>query len=265
LEWFRVHSLAAGSVDVQAENWLTALGLGLGKLNLVSNLTQIACETLPNGHILVRDARTGAGYSVVGIGAELADQEEPTAEDQLAPVPADAVLGIVGLDDYVADVLDAPSGAGAIRRALGALREIAPSEGGTVLRRHTDNWLGFEGAYGPGTERLGGVVIPPGVGVAGFSTQRMIAVSLRDAYADPRFFRQIDLFTGTTTRSLACLPIVMEGVSYGCVELVNSLGPEGFSRDVLSDADLIVGALARRLSEEPIPTPPIVNGPPLAR
>lgn len=261
MEWFRVHTLAAGSVDVQAENWLTALGMGLGKLSLVSNLSQIACETLPNGHILVRDARTGAGFWVVAIGEELGEQDEPTGEVELATIPADAVYGTVGLDDYVADVLAAPDGAEAIRRALGALREVAPSEAGAVLRRHSDNWLGFEGAYGPGAERLAGVVIPPGVGVAGFSVQHTIAVSLRDAYADPRFFKQMDAFTGYRTRSLACLPMAIEGVVYGCVELVNAAGPDGFAREVVSDADLIVGALARRLSEEPIPSPPNVKGP----
>jgi hypothetical protein len=256
VEWFRVHSLKAGSVDVEAENWLTALGLGLGKLGLVQDLSSIACETLPNGHILVRDAKSGAGYSVVSIGAELGEQDEPTGEAELAIIPDDAVYGTVGLEDYVEDIEAAPDGPEAVRRALGALRELAPSEAGAVLRRHTDGWLGFEGAYGPGADRLPGIVIPPTVGVAGFSVQRHIAVSLRDAYADPRFFKQIDAFTGYRTRSLLCLPIVIEGVAYGCIQLLNSPNVSGFTRDAISDADLIAGALAKRLSQDPIPTPP---------
>lgn len=251
-----MHSLQAGSVDVQAENWLTALGLGLGKLGLVTDLTSIACETLPNGHILVRDARTGAGYSVVSIGGELGDQDEPTGEAELSIIPDAAVYGTVGLEDYVDEVLAAPTADEAIRRALGALRDLAPSESGAVLRRHTDGWLGFEGAFGPGADRLAGLVIPPDIGVAGFSVKRMIAVSLRDAYADPRFFKQMDAFTGYTTRSLVCMPLVVEGVCYGCLEVINATAPMGFSRDNIADTDVIVGALAKRLAQEPIPTPP---------
>ncbi|MDP2307034.1 MAG: GAF domain-containing protein [Pseudomonadota bacterium] len=261
MEWFRVHSLKAGSVDVQAENWLTALGAGLGKLGLVQDLTSIACETLANGHILVRDARSGAGYSVVAIGGELGEQDEPTGEADLAAIPDDAIYGTVGLEDYVDDIEAAPDAAEAVRRTLGALRELAPSEAGAVLRRHSDGWLGFEGAYGPGADRLAGIVIPPSVGVAGFSVQRRIAVSLRDAYADPRFFKQIDAFTGYTTRSLLCLPMVIESMAYGCVQLLNAPNVGGFTRDAISDADGIVGALAKRLSQEPIPTPPNAKKP----
>lgn len=260
MEWFRVHSQRAGSVDVQAENWLTALGLGLGKLGFATELTHIACETLPNGHILVREMRTGAGYSVVSIEQELAEQAEPTGEFALADLPeAAAFASSVGLDDYVQDVLAAPDADEAVRRALGALRELAPSESGAVLRRHTDGWLAFEGAYGPGADRLAGVAIPPGIGVAGFSVKRMIAVSLLDAYADPRFFKQMDAFTGYTTKSLLCVPMVLDGVAYGCVELVNAFTGGGFNREAHSDADVIVGALAKRLSLEPVPTPPNVR------
>lgn len=256
MEWFRVHSLKAGSVDVEAENWLTALGLGLGKLGIVHDLTGIACETQANGHVLVRDARSGAGYSVVSIGGELGEQDEPTGEAELAIIPDDALYGTLGLEDYVSEIEQASDGAEAVRRALGALRELAPSEAGTVLRRHTDGWLGFEGAYGPGADRLAGLVIPPTVGVAGFCVQRRITVSLRDAYADPHFFKQIDAFTGYTTRSLLCLPMVIDSMAYGCVQLLNAPNVGGFTRDAIFNADRVVAALARRLSLEPIPTPP---------
>ncbi len=259
MEWFRIHSLKHGSVDVQAENWLAALGVGLGRLGVVQDLTRIACETLPNGHILVRDVKSGAGYAVVAISAENAAEEEPTNEHDLAPVPEEAIQSSVGVEDYADAIREAPDAAEAIRRALGAMREVCPSEAGAVLRRHTDGWLGFEGAFGPTSDALDNLVIPPGTGVAGFSVQRAIAVSLRDAYADPRFFRQIDAYTGYTTRSLASLPLVLDGVVYGCVELVNSPSPTGFSREEIADADVLTSALATRLAREPIPTPPQAN------
>ncbi len=256
MEWFRIHSLEHGSVDVQAENWLTALGHGLGRMGVVQDLSRIACETLPNGHILVRDVRSGAGYAVVAIAGEHAIEDEPTSESDLASIPEEAIQTSIGVDDFADDVRAAGTAQEAIRRALAAMRELAPSESGAVLRRHTDGWLGFDGAFGPSADRLTGLVIPPGTGVAGFSVQRRIAVSLRDAYADPRFFRQIDAFTGYTTRSLVSLPLCVEGVVYGCVELINSPSPTGFTREEIADVDLLTTVLAARLSQEPIPTPP---------
>lgn len=255
MEWFRIHSLTA-SVDVQADNWLAALGVGLGRLGVVDDLTRIACETLPNGNILVRDARTGAGFSVGSIAYEDAVEDEPTGEAELATVPEELIQASLGVQDYTEEVAAAPDVEHAVARALGALRDLAPSEAGSVLRRHSDGWLSFEACFGPGAERLTGVAIPPNVGVAGFSVARSIAVSLKDAYADPRFFRQIDTFTGFTTRSLLSLPLVIDGLVYGCIQLVNAKRPEGFTRDAIADADQIALVLAARLAREPVPTPP---------
>jgi hypothetical protein len=256
VNWYRIHSLRHGTADVQADNWLTALGIGLGKMGVVQDLGGLACETLPNGHILVRDVKTGAGYAVVAIDEENALPDEPTSESQLLPIPEEALQTSVGVLDYAADVRDAPTADDAIRRAIAALRQVAPSESGAVLRRHSDGWLGFEGAFGPTSDRLAGVVIPPGTGVAGFAVERGIAVSLRDAYEDARFFRQMDTFTGYTTRSLVTLPLTYGGVTYGCAQLINAPGTGGFTREHLADAAILATALATRLASDPIPTPP---------
>jgi hypothetical protein len=254
--WFRIHSLKHGTVDVEADNWLAALGLGLGIMGVAQDLSRIACESLPNGHILVRDVKTGHGYAVTAISAEHADDDEPTSESDLVSIPEESIQTSVGLEDYAGDIRSAPTAEEAIRRTLAAVREVAPAESGAVLRRHADNWLGFEGAFGPSADRLSGLVIPPGTGVAGFTVQRVIAVSLRDAYVDQRFFRQIDAFTGYTTRSLATLPLLAGGVVYGCLELINSPLATGFSREQISDADVLAQALAERLAKDPVPTPP---------
>lgn len=256
MEWYRIHSLKHGTVDVSAENWLAALGIGLGHMGMVQNLTRIACETLPNGRILVRDVQTGLGYAVDRIAGENAVEDEPTSERDLATIPEEAIQASVGLDDYAADIRSAPSTEEAIRRTFAAVLEVAPAEAGAVLRRHADHWLGFEGAFGPMAERLSGLVIPPGTGVAGFTVGRAIAVTLRDAYADPRFFRQIDAYTGYTTRSLATIPLLANGVVHGCLELINAPSSTGFSREEVADADILASALAERLAAEPVPAPP---------
>ena len=133
---------------------------------------------------------------------------------------------------------------------------VAPAESGSVLRRATDGWLAFEGVFGPGAERLQGVVLPPGTGVAGFCVERRIAVSLSNAYADSRFFAQIDRYTGYVTRNLLCIPLLYDNAVYGCLELINARKTVNFTRDNVEDVDLICSALAMRLAKEPMPAPP---------
>jgi hypothetical protein len=256
MEWYRISSLHAGTVDVEADNWLAALGIGLGKLGKVHDLTRLAAETLPNGAILVRDARTGQGYAVAMIPREDAPLDDPTEESELEPIAEEVLPVPVGLDDYVAAVRSAIDAEAAIARTFAALRDLAPAESGTVLRRHTDDWLGFEGAFGPGADRLSGVALPPGTGIAGFCVQRLLTVSVRDAYADPRFFRQLDTFTGYTTRTLLCVPLVHDHVTYGCLELINARSEKGFSREAMADTEALANALADRLAREPMPLPP---------
>ncbi len=254
MEWYRITSLQAGNIDVQADNWLSALALGLGKLGAVADLSRLACETLANGRILVRDVRTGVGYAVIPLAWDEAP-DEPSEE--VSKLDLDAITLIsLGLEDYEAEVRSAPSAAEAILRALGGLRELAPCSAGTVLRRNTDGWLAFEGAFGPGSERLADVAIPPGTGVAGFSVDHRMAVSLRDAYSDPRFFRQLDSYTRSVTRSILCAPLLSGSEVYGCLELINATGADGFPSTAHADVEVICQALADRLALDPVPLPP---------
>jgi hypothetical protein len=243
-------------VDIEASNWLVALGEGLGKLGLVDELSRLACEALPNGRILVRDVVSGNGYAVIPLGREMVEDDPSTEEETLARLAEGDLSGTVGVDDYVESVLGAADADDAIRRALAALRELAPAAAGTVFRRHTDGWLGFEGAFGPTAERLAGVVIPPRTGIAGFVVEHGLSLSLRDAYDDDRFFKQMDSYTGYQTRSLISAPIALDGSVYGCIELINATGPNGFGREAMADMETIARALARRLAVEVVPTPP---------
>jgi len=63
--------------DVLAANWLSALGDGLEQLGIVGDIDRLACEVLPNGTVIARDVRTGAGYIVQPAGPTEPD-EVPT-------------------------------------------------------------------------------------------------------------------------------------------------------------------------------------------
>ena len=64
--------------------------------------------------------------------------------------------------------------------------------------------------------------IPSGSGVAGHCFRNGHIVNLADAYADPRFNREVDRRTGYRTRSLLCAPIrTRDGHPLGVIQLLN--------------------------------------------
>ena len=64
--------------------------------------------------------------------------------------------------------------------------------------------------------------IPGGSGVAGHCFRTGEAINLPDAYADPRFNREVDERTGYRTRSLFCAPVHnRNGKRLGVVQLLN--------------------------------------------
>uniref|UniRef100_A0A672MZX6 Phosphodiesterase n=1 Tax=Sinocyclocheilus grahami TaxID=75366 RepID=A0A672MZX6_SINGR len=67
-------------------------------------------------------------------------------------------------------------------------------------------------------------------GIAGQVARTGEVLNIPDAYADPRFNREVDLYTGYTTRNILCMPIVSRGTVIGVVQMVNKLGGSAFTK-----------------------------------
>ncbi|XP_065107281.1 cAMP and cAMP-inhibited cGMP 3',5'-cyclic phosphodiesterase 10A isoform X2 [Paramisgurnus dabryanus] len=67
-------------------------------------------------------------------------------------------------------------------------------------------------------------------GIAGQVARTGEVLNIPDAYADPRFNREVDLYTGYTTRNILCMPIVSHGSVIGVVQMVNKLGGSAFTK-----------------------------------
>nr|XP_023488915.1 cAMP and cAMP-inhibited cGMP 3',5'-cyclic phosphodiesterase 10A isoform X5 [Equus caballus] len=67
-------------------------------------------------------------------------------------------------------------------------------------------------------------------GIAGQVARTGEVLNIPDAYADPRFNREVDLYTGYTTRNILCMPIVSRGSVIGVVQMVNKIGGSAFSK-----------------------------------
>lgn len=242
---FRVMSRRYGSIELNATNWLNALGHGLEQMGVMEGMERMACEVLKNGQVLVRDACLGEGFVVQPMGfAEMALPVEETNDD-LYEAPEDTHESTVHQIDALRN---APGIRAATQIALNLITHIVSAESAAVLELQQDGSLIFVAATGPSSEVLIGHTIPKGVGFAGFCAGHVAALNIHEPYADSRFHKEVDAITGHRTRSLMVVPIRSKEKVYGCLEVVNARGLYGFPRSAMADAELVAGALAERMA-----------------
>lgn len=238
---FSVTAPGASPAEVHASNWLAALGLALPRLGEDANeLERVAAERLPNGTVIVRDMASRKSFLV---------HETVTANDEadLDEVQLDLVeLG--PLEEVLHAIEVASTVTFACQAALDAVEEVAPAESGSVILEQSGT-LRFLAAFGPVADRLVGMRLPLGTGVAGYSMGRREVVVLDEAARDPRFFGGMDERTGHTTRQMACLPVLTEDDrALGVLQALNLPVGQVFSREMLDQLRIVAGTLGKRLS-----------------
>jgi sigma-B regulation protein RsbU (phosphoserine phosphatase) len=82
-----------------------------------------------------------------------------------------------------------------------------------------------DGVSGPPLQR---VVVPRGRGISGWVLEHGQALLVRDAYEDPRFYRETDRQTGYRTRSIICVPLQRNNKKIGVLQVLNPRGRESF-------------------------------------
>ncbi|MGB0036547.1 MAG: sensor domain-containing diguanylate cyclase [Candidatus Acidiferrales bacterium] len=90
--------------------------------------------------------------------------------------------------------------------------------------------LYFQIATGKGAEALKDVRIKIGQGLAGWVAKTGQAVVVPDTSKDSRFFAKVDEKTKMETRSIVAVPVRFRDHCLGVIELINCVGPEGFSK-----------------------------------
>jgi class 3 adenylate cyclase len=79
--------------------------------------------------------------------------------------------------------------------------------------------------------------IPSAYGVAGWVFQNKTALTINDAYKDPRFWSEVDKQSGFRTRNIVCVPLVnRRGDCIGALQALNKFPSGVFSED---DVDLL--------------------------
>ncbi|MBT8065562.1 MAG: ATP-binding cassette domain-containing protein, partial [Gammaproteobacteria bacterium] len=78
-------------------------------------------------------------------------------------------------------------------------------------------------------DEIGEIRIPVGSGIAGAAAMSGETIRIDDAYADPRFNREVDKKTGYRTRSIISLPVKnLEGEVFAVAQLLNRKDGEPF-------------------------------------
>jgi diguanylate cyclase (GGDEF)-like protein len=117
-----------------------------------------------------------------------------------------------------------------LRTIMEKINEVLRPDTWSLLLMDVDkNELFFQIATGKGAEALKDVRIKVGQGLAGWVAQTGEAVVVPDTSQDSRFFAQVDEKTKMATRSIVAVPVRFRDHCLGVIELINCIGPEGFS------------------------------------
>jgi diguanylate cyclase (GGDEF)-like protein len=117
-----------------------------------------------------------------------------------------------------------------LRTIMEKINEVLRPDTWSLLLMDVDkNELFFQIATGKGAEALKDVRIKVGQGLAGWVAQTGEAVVVPDTAKDSRFFAQVDEKTKMATRSIVAVPVRFRDHCLGVIELINCIGPEGFS------------------------------------
>src|SRR6185437_2461938 len=117
-----------------------------------------------------------------------------------------------------------------LRTIMEKINEVLHPDTWSLLLMDQDKQeLYFEIATGKGADRLKDLRIKVGQGLAGWVAESGKAVVVPDTSQDSRFFAQVDSRTKMETRSIVAVPVRFREQCLGVIELINCVGPEGFS------------------------------------
>ncbi len=92
----------------------------------------------------------------------------------------------------------------------------------------TDDMV-FSVVVGTSKDKLQGVKLPKGEGIAGHIMETGESLIIEDVSKDPRFSRRVDKYTGFKTRSIIGTPLKTDDKIFGVIELVNRINEDPFT------------------------------------
>ena len=110
---------------------------------------------------------------------------------------------------------------------------LKPRNWSLLLKDQATGELSFHAAVGAGSEKLLGLRIKAGEGIAGWVALHNLPLLVPDVAKDPRFASRFDTASRFHTASILCVPLTFKGLTLGVIELVNGQGDGVFSEEDL--------------------------------
>lgn len=126
------------------------------------------------------------------------------------------------LNDIAAAVASSLNTREVYHKVMEKLNEYFRVDAGSLLMLDEEtNELVFVMTLEAGEEKLFGVRVPRGKGIAGSVAETQKYEIVHDAQSDPRFYANVSDSVGYEVRSILCVPIVSKGRTIGVIQLLN--------------------------------------------
>ncbi len=117
---------------------------------------------------------------------------------------------------------------------MGKSKEVMYAEASSLMLLDEETQeLVFNVATGEKGAAIKEIRLPLGVGIAGWVAQNRVPLLIPDAYEDPRFNPEADKRSGFRTRSIVCVPLMIQERNLGVVQVLNPTNKESFQEDDL--------------------------------
>jgi signal transduction histidine kinase len=124
-----------------------------------------------------------------------------------------------------------------LNNALAAVEQFIEVETSSIFELDAASGeLYFSCARGTGAEKIQGLRLKIGEGIAGYVAQTEKPVMVADVQHDPRFFGLFDHLSGFTTKSMLCVPLRATYRLVGVMELLNKKDGTSFNEE---DLDIV--------------------------
>ena len=90
---------------------------------------------------------------------------------------------------------------------------------------------------------LDGISLLPGEGIAGQVIETGKPIIIQDCQADPRWAGRVDKKTGFKTMTMICVPLTLENLVFGCIQIINKTDSIAFDEKDLSFAERLASEI----------------------
>ncbi|HDD24392.1 MAG TPA: GAF domain-containing protein [Chloroflexi bacterium] len=112
-----------------------------------------------------------------------------------------------------------------------ALTLMDATDGSLMLIDEETDELVFVLVHGAAGETLVGHRFDRREGIAGWAAEHIEPVIVDNVYTDPRFYSQVDEFSGFQTQSIIAVPLAARGRVLGIIEVVNKRSGKPFNEE----------------------------------